>query len=171
MARNVELKARLADLAAVRKIAQRLATANLGIQQQTDTYFHCRHGRLKLREIAGQPAQLIPYRRPDCAGAKGSEYRLVEVPNAIGLKQALTAALGVLAVVDKVREVFLVENVRIHLDEVAGLGKFIEFEAVLTATVDESVGQSQVAQLQRDFGIRDSDLVSGSYSDLLLAAR
>ena len=37
--RNVEIKARLADLAAAKSIASELATEYLGIQIQTDTYF------------------------------------------------------------------------------------------------------------------------------------
>ena len=49
--RNIELKARLADLDAARKTAVAIATERLGTQHQVDTYFHCRHGRLKLRQI------------------------------------------------------------------------------------------------------------------------
>jgi adenylate cyclase, class 2 len=167
LARNVELKARLHDLAAAREVAQRLATEYIGIQQQTDTYFHCTHGRLKLREIAGQAASLIPYERPDQASAKGSDYRLVEVADAAGLKQALDAALGVLVIVSKRREIFLVANVRIHLDEVEGLGDFLEFEAVLNDGINDATGQKQLADLQLAFGIQEADLLAGSYSDLL----
>ena len=61
---NIELKARLRNLPAARQIAQRLATNYLGVQQQTDTYFHCTQARLKLREIvdfgdqqSSQPAE------------------------------------------------------------------------------------------------------------------
>ena len=43
-AKNIELKSRLPDLNAAREIAVRLATANLGIEEQTDTYFHCPSG-------------------------------------------------------------------------------------------------------------------------------
>ena len=37
---------------------------------------------------------------------------------------------GVETVVDKVRDIYLIGNVRVHVDSVHGLGEFIEFEAV-----------------------------------------
>lgn len=48
--RNIELKARLGDYEAALKAASAIATSRLGVQHQIDTYFHCRNGRLKLRE-------------------------------------------------------------------------------------------------------------------------
>ena len=174
-ARNIELKARLPDLAAARLIAQRLATRLVGVEEQTDTYFHCRHGRLKLREIksANSPlkVQLIPYVRSDQPNAKASDYQLVDVSAADGLKQALAAALGMSVVVAKRREIFLYHNVRIHLDEVAGLGPFIEFEAVLDCEHDEPSGHARLAELQQEFGIPFGDLLSGSYADMLAESR
>jgi adenylate cyclase, class 2 len=183
LARNVELKARLRDLQAAGEIACRLATGHLGVQQQVDTYFHCPHGRLKLREItdfgdshlagslarrAGAKAQLVWYSRPDEAGAKASDYLLVDVPDPARLKQALAGALGVQVVVSKRREIYLHRNVRIHLDEVAGLGTFLEFEAVLDPSIDDSAGRAQVQALEAEFGVAPSDILAESYSDLLL---
>lgn len=167
IARNIELKARLQNLEVARKIAQSFATSHLGIQYQTDTYFHCFHGRLKLREIVGQTAQLIWYERPDISDAKGSNYQWIDIPDIIPLKQALAAALGIRVVVAKCRDIFLFNNVRIHLDEVQNLGLFIEFEAVLTGKIDDQAGQSQIAGLMKSFDIASDDVVAGSYADLL----
>jgi len=64
-------------------------------------------------------------------------------------------------VVEEWRRLFLVENVRIHLDEVAGLGSFVELEAVLP-------NGERLPELADALGIRDSDLIAGSYLDLLL---
>jgi predicted adenylyl cyclase CyaB len=164
------LKARLHDMAAAREVAQRLATASLGVQQQTDTYFRCYHGRLKLREISGQLAQLVSYERPDCADAKGSDYQLIDIPDPVALKQSLSSALGIRIVVAKRREIYLVDNVRIHLDEVAGLGEFLEFEAVLSPDRDDAAGHQKLAELQAAFGIQQEDLLACSYADLLATA-
>jgi predicted adenylyl cyclase CyaB len=166
--RNIELKARLHDLPAARLIAERWATAHLGVQQQTDTYFGCTVGRLKLREIEGQPPQLIDYMRPDEPGAKASDYRIVEFADAETIRAVLTETLGILVVVVKRREIFLDHNVRIHLDEVQRLGSFLEFEAVLSDTVDAEAGQRQIVSLREQFVIADADLVRNSYSDMLL---
>jgi adenylate cyclase, class 2 len=167
LARNIELKARLASFEAARATAARLATDPPGLETQVDTYFVCRHGRLKLREINGVRAQLVWYARSDRPDAKASDYWLVNVPEPKPLKQALAAAWGTLVVVEKRREIYLHHNVRIHLDEVTGLGEFIEFEAVLGPGVDEAGGQAQVAWLQDEFRIAPADLLEGSYSDLL----
>jgi adenylate cyclase class 2 len=171
LARNMELKARLRDLGVARETARQLATEYVGVQLQTDTYFHCRSGRLKLREIAGQTAQLVSYERPDRLDAKGSDYRLIEVHDAAALKDALTSALGVLVVVAKRREIYLVENVRVHLDEVEELGSFLEFEAVLNSEIDDAAGQRQVATLQKAFNLELADCRAESYSDMLLATQ
>ena len=167
MARNIELKARLRDLDAARRTAADLATQPGFVEHQIDTYFHCPNGRLKLREIEGEGARLVAYLRPNDAAAKGSDYVLVPIPDAAGLKRGLATTLGIRAVVDKRREIFLVENVRIHLDDVAGLGTFLEFEAVLGPTSTDRVvgdddGRAQLADLRSRFGLRDEDLLSGS---------
>jgi predicted adenylyl cyclase CyaB len=184
-ARNIELKARLPNLAAARQISQRLATAYLGVQQQTDTYFHCPQGRMKLREIvdfgdqqpATQPAtrtpqravaQLISYDRADQTEAKPSHYQIVDISDPARVRQ-LKLQMGVHVIVVKRREIFLYHNVRIHLDEVSGLGTFVEFEAVLGANMDEAGGRAQVAKLQKEFGLQPADLIATSYADMLAA--
>ncbi|MBS0207314.1 MAG: class IV adenylate cyclase [Planctomycetes bacterium] len=166
MARNIELKARLTDLASALVTAQRLATADLGVERQTDTYFPCRQGRLKLREIEGRPAQLVWYVRPDTVAAKASDYSLVPIAEPASLKAALSAALGVEATVVKERRIFLWRNVRIHLDQVAGLGEFLEFEAVLDADLDDRHSQEQLAWLSEQFQLRHEQLLAGSYREL-----
>jgi predicted adenylyl cyclase CyaB len=169
--RNVELKARCASLADARSTAERLGARLLGELQQRDTYFHCREGRLKLREIDGQTAQLISYERPNEATSRSSHYRLVPIEHPHALSAALTDTLGVRTVVEKSRVVYLYRNVRIHLDTVRGLGTFLEFEAVLDANHDAAEGHRLVDQLQREFTIRPEDLLTHSYSDMLSDAK
>jgi predicted adenylyl cyclase CyaB len=165
--RNIELKARLTDFPAARRIALRIATDRLGVQHQVDTYFQCNHGRLKLRQIDGLRSELVWYERPDRPGARESDYEVVPVANPETLKTALSAALGVRVVVEKEREIYLRDNVRIHFDDVVGLGMFIEFEAVLAPDSDDAAGHAQLQRLQEEFGIREADLVPESYSDML----
>ncbi|MEX2140072.1 MAG: class IV adenylate cyclase [Pirellulales bacterium] len=168
--RNIELKARIADLSAARGTAERIATARPGHERQRDTYFACARGRLKLRKIEGRPAQLIAYERADHPDAKASDYRLLELADedtSVKLRELLEAALGITVIVEKTREVFLHHNVRIHLDEVVGLGSFLEFEAVVAGAVDDAAAHTQVAWLQNEFGIAAADLMNNSYSDML----
>ncbi|MGC3970849.1 MAG: class IV adenylate cyclase [Pirellulales bacterium] len=123
---------------------------------------------MKLREIEGQTAQLVWYARPDQNSAKRSDYRLVAVAHPGELRDALAAACGVRTVVEKRREIFLYNNVRIHLDEVSQLGEFIEFEAVLGPEVNESARHAQVEFLQTAFQLAVDDLVAVSYVELIL---
>lgn len=168
--RNVEIKAKLESLEEARTIARRLATDYVGLQRQRDTYFHCQSGRLKLRQIEGRPAQLIAYRRADQTAPKGSDYHLVPVEDPAGVKAALSAALGVRGVVCKQREIFLCENVRIHLDQVKGLGVFLELEAVVSRsggkTGDETADRRRIEQLLGEFGILPSALLPASYAEM-----
>lgn len=169
--RNIELKARLDSWEFAHELACRIATSAPERLSQRDTYFHCRHGRLKLREIACHAAQLVWYERRNDNGPKQSDYRLVAVEDPPSLLAALTEALGVLVVVEKERHIFLWHNVRIHLDRVTDLGSFLEFEAVVQPDVDDARALRQVLDLQAQFRLAPDDLVSRSYSDLLLDAR
>ena len=165
--RNIELKARLSGLDAARSVAEAIATERLGRQHQVDTYFRSRRGRLKLREIDGSSAQLVWYARPDEPGPKPSDYVLVPVANPEALKAALEASLGIECVVDKRREIYLDKNVRIHLDEVSGLGTFLEFEAVVGPDVDDAAAYGQLEHLTEQFSLAREDFLSGSYADMV----
>lgn len=165
---NIEIKARCADADAIRAILRSRKADAKGTDHQIDTYFNVPAGRLKLREGNIENA-LIFYERPDQAGPKQSTIVLHETTPHSDLKAVLTAALGVKVTVDKSREISFIGNVKFHVDVVAGLGSFVEIEAI---DADGSIGRERLlAQCQEYvelFGIKDTDLVEGSYSDLLL---
>ena len=58
------------------------------------------------------------------SGPKKSDVLLHVVSPTSGLKEILTKALGVMAVVDKQTEIYYVANVKFHIDTVQGLGSF-----------------------------------------------
>ena len=164
--RNIELKASLPSLA---DATITCATIEAHFEQdihQIDTYFVVANGRLKLRECSPGNCELIHYHRADVADTKASEYSIVVVDPSI--KEQLSEALGQLIVVDKVRALWLWENVRIHLDTVEGLGTFIEFEAVLSDEYDDADGHQKLGWLQEQFNIRPEHVIDVSYSDLML---
>lgn len=169
---NVEIKARCADPVAIRNYLLTQHAEFKGVDEQTDTYFNVLHGRLKLREGRIEN-NLIQYNRPNQAGPKNSDFKLVKVADAAGLKAALTASLGIKVVVQKKREIYFIDNVKFHVDEVPGLGSFMEIEA---GNIGAGAGLGQAALLQQcqyymqQLGIRNEDLIQVSYSDMLLAA-
>jgi adenylate cyclase class 2 len=166
--RNIELKAICRDLSAAKAAAMRFdpPVTDDGLRRQIDTYFIVPHGRLKLRETE-KYAELIWYDRSDEAKSRRSDYRLTPVTHPVELKASLTAALGLRGVVDKTRHVLLWHNVRIHLDQVAGLGSYVEFEAVIGPGDDEAAGHARLAELCRAMRIEPADYMTESYSDLL----
>jgi homotetrameric cytidine deaminase len=163
---NIELKARDGDPSGTAARCLAVGATDRGELRQTDTYFMARRGRLKLRSQGDAGSELIAYRRPDGAEATESTYVRAPVPESVG--EALDAALGTTVVVAKRRRLFLFEGVRIHLDEVDGLGSFIEFEAVLPDAGDLETAHAKVARLRSELGIEDDDLVSVGYADLLI---
>ncbi len=172
--RNVELKARDPDPARSLERALALGAEDKGEIRQRDTYFARAHGRLKLREqeTGGSPLwdELIEYSRADSTDARTSTYRRVPVADAETLREALDAAYGTLVEVTKRRRLLLWDGVRIHLDEVEGLGSYLELEGVAELDSDLTVERAKVERLRQELGIDDENLVATSYSDLLLNA-
>ena len=166
---NVEIKARDADPEATAARCEGLGAADHGVLRQRDTYFAGRHGRLKLREEHGSTAELIAYRRPDTTEAEASAFIRAAAADPAALREALDAALGEIVVVVKRRRLWLWEHVRIHLDDVEGLGTFIELEAMVGPglnTPEEAA--AKVARLRSELAIADGDLIAVGYSDMLL---
>jgi predicted adenylyl cyclase CyaB len=162
---NLELKAHLSSRTRAEDQARRAGAEECGILRQTDTYFNVPRGRLKLREIAGSGSELVQYERREDSSERWSTYRKIDVPDPDALRSALEDALGVLTVVRKERELFLYRGARIHLDEVDGLGSFIEFE------VPSGGGESPVhlmEDLRKIFQVDENDIEKGSYSHLLV---
>jgi len=168
MPENLEWKARLPNWDAALRAAQRVATAGPEQQQQIDTYFRVARGRLKLRQIqtaTSESAELIFYERSDEPDTKSSHYTRQPLADATTWLNLLGAALGSWAVVTKQRTIYWHDNVRIHLDQVAGLGHFLEFEAVLAEESQRAASAARVQQLISEFGLTEQQGISGSYSD------
>lgn len=167
MPHNLELKARVASLTSARAIARSLGALPHTVLRQVDTYIAVTDGRLKVRQIDEGTAELIYYRRDTKTGTDGrwSSYLRYPLTDPKRVLAELTARLGVRATVRKRREVYLIRNARIHLDDVSGLGSFIEFEVVQ----DRGPGQARrlFDQLRRAFRIRDAATIGGSYVDMI----
>ncbi len=164
----IEFKARVADHEKTERALLALDPFYKGEDRQVDTYFNVQNGRLKLREGNIENA-LIWYDRPNEAGSKQSRVLLHKHTPDLALKEMLTKLHTVKVIVDKKRKIYFIDNVKFHFDEVEGLGKFIEVEAI-----DEhgDLGISKIreqcdhyAQL---FGIKQEDYIDVSYSDLVM---
>jgi len=171
-ARNVEIKARVADPAALRARVAALAGIR-GVQErpfgQRDTFFVVARGRLKLRRFDDGTGELIFYERDDVRGPRTSAYSIAPCPDAAAMESVLTRALGVRGIVEKRRELFMAGRTRIHLDAVRGLGHFLELEVVLAHGESAADGEREARDLLDQLGVDGAALVASAYIDLLEA--
>jgi predicted adenylyl cyclase CyaB len=169
MGMNLELKARLSNLEEVKRKVEAIKIIRFEADDtQIDTFYNVPKGRLKLRESAFYGNILIPYFRADSSDAKQSDYSLIEIKDTESLKRIFSEMFGIKVVVGKMRSIYLYENVRIHLDRVKGLGDLLEFEAVLGYENSIQEGQKKIDYLRDYLNIKDADLISVAYADLLL---
>jgi predicted adenylyl cyclase CyaB len=166
---NVEIKASCHNPGYIRQYLLSHAAVFKGMDEQTDTYFNVPNGRLKLRE-GNIENNLIFYERANQHGPKNSHFHLVKIEDAGGLKEVLTKSNGIKTVVKKKREIYYINNIKFHIDEVPGLGSFVEIEAgnILAGLSQEEL-KEQCDHYLKEFGIKPGDLVDVSYSDMLLA--
>ncbi len=167
MARNIEIKARVADLHALAARTAAIAHSGPTSIPQDDTFFRCATGRLKLRVLEDGHGELIFYRRTDEGGPKESFYLISRTDSPDTLRDVLTLANGQEGRVVKHRTLFLVGRTRVHLDRVEGLGDYMELEVVLAdeEALDDGVREAQA--LMARLGIGADCLVEGAYHDLL----
>ena len=167
MTSNIEVKARVDDFETLHARAEALSDQPLRVIPQEDTFFNIEKGRLKLRMLAPDLGTLIYYERPDQDGPKRSDYHLAETHDPENLKTALSLALGIRGVVKKTRYLYMVGQTRIHLDDVDGLGYFMELEVVMMEGQSDAEGQAIAEDLMRRLGVREDALIEGAYMDLL----
>ena len=139
--------------------------------RQDDTYFACRGGRLKLRTGSENAGELIYYRRDDQGAPKESFYLRSPSPDPASLCELLTRALGQIGRIEKLRTLFLRGRTRIHLDRVTGLGHFLELEVVLAEHESTAQGIAEANALLMQLGVDSSQLIEGSYLDLMVTGR
>ena len=165
---NIEFKAKASDIVSLEEKLLTLKPKYIGEDHQKDTYYNVDFGRLKLREGNIENA-LIWYNRENVGGAKQSDILLYKHLPDEALKNILLKLHGIKIVVDKIRKIYFVDNVKFHFDKVEGLGTFIEVEAI-----DDS-GNIGIEKLKDQcnfyisfFDIKENEFMKKSYSDMLL---
>ncbi len=165
---NVEIKAKSDNQTQIREILKSKKAEYIGTDYQIDTYFNIDNGRMKLRE-GNIENNLIHYKREDKKGPKQSKIILYKSEPNSSIKRLLTEAIGILTIIDKKREIYFIDNVKFHVDTVKELGTFIEIEAIdKNGELEKEKLLEQCEFYLNLFNIPKNDLVSVSYSDLML---
>ncbi len=171
MPRNVEIKASLESLDAIRPAVEQLATSGPTEIYQDDTFFFCRQGRLKLRQFSETAGELIFYRRADEEGPRESFYVITQTAEPAALREVLALAYGQTGRVLKNRTLFMIGRTRVHLDRVQDLGDFLELEVVLADDEPVNAGEEIARRLLLQLDISPTQLIKRAYFDLLTAAQ
>ncbi|MEZ7195210.1 class IV adenylate cyclase [Pseudodesulfovibrio karagichevae] len=166
MSNNIEIKASVEDAQHLRELIETSCGKPSDILIQRDIFYRLNNSRLKMRNVNGH-SELIYYSRANTSGPKLSKYLRVPIIFPGIVHFVLKTILGVRGVVNKKRVLFFSENTRIHLDEVDKLGAFLELEVVLEQAEDSEAGIAKANQLMSIFNIKEEDLISRSYIDLL----
>jgi predicted adenylyl cyclase CyaB len=164
---NIEIKARATDLDRIAARARDLGGGPETLIIQEDVFFRVADGKLKLRIFPDGTGQLIRYRRASGTEPRPSDYTIAPTTDPAALRSILSDVLGQTAVVKKRRRLILIDQTRVHLDEVEGLGSFVELEVVLRDGQSESEGRTIAADLMTHLGISEDDLLSQSYVDMM----
>jgi predicted adenylyl cyclase CyaB len=168
MASNIEIKAVLKNRTRVEAIAAGLSNAGPEVIPQEDVFFSCQGARLKLRILGRDRGELIRYERSNIADARCCKYEIARTSDPLILLEILTKTLGRIGLVKKVRTLYLIGQTRVHLDQVSGLGDFLELEVVLRAGQPEAEGKAIAERLLSNFEIEKQDLIGEAYFDLLV---
>lgn len=166
--KNLELKVKYCDRKKVFNALKKLNAEYEGILYQRDVYFDITPGRLKLRSINNAIHQLIYYKRNNRATAKYSNYYISEISHPKNVEEILSDIYSVRTIVSKSRRLFFWQNVRIHIDNVYSLGKFMEFEIICNTILQENESLNKMKYLKEIFNIKNSDVLSSSYSDMIV---
>jgi adenylate cyclase, class 2 len=162
---NLEFKAELRDPDLARSICRAIGAVQAAAFEQTDTYYRLAAGRFKKRVIPDEPTEYIFYDRPDRSGPKLSHFTIYSEADALARFGA--QPLPEAATIHKKREVYMLGQVRIHLDEVTGLGRFLEFEAMVSPDHPIPACHKAIAELRATFAPVMGEPIAGGYIDLV----
>jgi len=169
MARNIEIKARVENVALLQPTVGKLASEGPLEIAQDDTFFRCDNGRLKLRAFSLDSGELIFYRRANQRGPKESFFLRSPTSSPETLRESLSLAYGQIGRIRKYRTLYLVGRTRVHLDRVEGLGHFLELEVMLVGDEPAETGVREAHELMDQLGVQSDQLIEGAYLDLILA--
>jgi predicted adenylyl cyclase CyaB len=166
--KNYEIKTPIYNYAEFKSAVLNLSGKNKITRKkeiQKDIYYKIPTGRLKLRIINNKRGTLILYDRKESKKLRVSNYILTNTKDYENLHLILSKFFPVLVIVEKTREIFLLENIRIHLDKVKNLGEFLEFEVLFDSFAK---AKKQMKFMIDYFGLDRKKFIKHSYSDLLL---
>jgi predicted adenylyl cyclase CyaB len=163
--KNFEIKCRISNLSAIKEKLSSDRNYKYSVEKQRDIYYNVKSGRLKLRIINEKNSDLIYYNRKEKNSERVSNFVISSTLNFRELNFIMTEQFKVMVIVNKKREIFVKDNIRIHLDTVNKLGKFLEIEIMFK---DLNKAKKLMEELKEMLNLNSKDFIKSSYSDLLI---
>lgn len=170
MRQTIGLKARIDNRDALVTRVEELSDSGRVEITQSDTFFECPQGTLKLRTRDEQEGRLMAHTPSVASGPGLSAYASTPTAEAATLRETLSLAYGVLGRVRIDRMLYVSDETRIHLDRIDDVGDFIELEITLNESQSADLALRDAHELMHRLGVGDSSLVSGTYLDLSQAS-
>jgi len=168
MKKNFEIKVKLQDPNKIRALVRLLCKGKKVFKEkqiQEDIYYRVQKGRLKLRIINGNTGNLIYYFRNNENSKRVSNYTISETNTPKELNSILSSLYGVLIKAKKTREITRMDNTRIHIDKVIGLGNYLEIEVIFDSIKKAKITMDGMIKL---LDLKEEKFIKVSYLDLLL---
>jgi len=163
---NIEIKAPAPNPAPLEERLLALPARLQWTRRQRDVFFRVPTGYLKLRIPSEGPGELIAYEREAGSEPRPSDYDITPVADPVGMERALARSLGVRGEVSKERRLYLWRHTRIHLDEVEGLGRFVELEGV-AREIPLTEARREVDQVIAALGLDPATFLDRPYLEML----
>jgi predicted adenylyl cyclase CyaB len=162
---NFEVKTRISNFEEILKKIQNIGAVYKETMSQIDYYFKIGIEKEKIREINHHTMSLISYKRLEKGGRKDSNYDIKTL--SLKQKKTLLEHKPLLCLVDKTRQLWMYKNTRIHIDNVVGLGNFMELETVVK-DISKNQGLNEFKEVVKKLEIDLEETEPFSYSDLIL---
>jgi len=168
---EIEVKAPITNLQTIKNRIKEIGGKILFKGQQIDIYFQhpCKNFEetdeaLRIRKI-GEEAYLTYKGSRIKSNLKARLEIETPIPDFNSMKKILLK-LGFKPVMEirKNRETWLIDNMRINLDEVEKLGKFIEIE-VISKEIEE--GEKKILGLLKKLGIKKNEIIKKTYFEMI----
>ena len=163
MPKNLELKIYCSSFSGLKKTLKVINAEFSGELIQKDVYYKNEKGLLKLRIENGEQS-LIKYLRDEEGKDRWSDFHVLKFSGG-NAEEFFNDIFEVEAVVEKKRLLYMYNNTRIHLDEVKGLGNFLELETLVLSGLKDA--QNRFNKIIDLLGLDIKKQIKNSYKILI----
>ena len=163
MPKNLELKIYCSSFSGLKKTLKVINAEFSGELIQKDVYYKNEKGLLKLRIENGEQS-LIKYLRDEEGKDRWSDFHVLKFSGG-NTEEFFNDIFEVEAIVEKKRLLYMYNNTRVHLDEVKGLGNFLELETLVLSGLKDA--QNRFNKIIDLLGLDIKKQIKNSYKILI----